>query len=361
MAININIKNLLKERDLDYIFFFNMSGNNSNFLYASALSSGLFEGGILIINKDNVELLTSILEYEEAVESKSNLTKVTKIEKRSDYSLHLSRCARGKRIGLDLTSISYDYYKKIIPLLGASKIVDISTDMAQMRLIKSSNEIIKMKKAVKITKETFDAILPYIKEGISEKALAARINYIMMARGANTTAFPSIVSFGKNAALPHHMPSNVKLNSNNFILMDIGARVDNYCADMTRTIIFKPDKKTTKYMRMSQMINIVKTAQSEAFKYIISGESAQKPHIVAQSIIDSAFNGRYKGTFIHSLGHSIGIDVHDSSNIGLSLGVKDKLSSGMVFSDEPGIYINNFGGVRFEDDVLITKNGPEFL
>ena len=218
-----------------------------------------------------------------------------------------------------------------------------------------------MKKAVKITKETFDAILPYIKEGISEKALAARINYIMMARGANTTAFPSIVSFGKNAALPHHMPSNVKLNSNNFILMDIGARVDNYCADMTRTIIFKPDKKTTKYMRMSQMINIVKTAQSEAFKYIISGESAQKPHIVAQSIIDSAFNGRYKGTFIHSLGHSIGIDVHDSSNIGLSLGVKDKLSSGMVFSDEPGIYINNFGGVRFEDDVLITKNGPEFL
>ena len=136
--------------------------------------------------------------------------------------------------------------------------------------------------------------------GMTEKELAARLDYLMMERGADGLAFGTIVSFGKNAALPHHMPDSTRLKPNSFVLMDFGAKYRNYCADVTRTLIFKPDRKSKDYKRMAEMYGVVKKAQNIALKTIKPGVDASIPHIEAEKHIDEAAHGRYKGKFIQS-------------------------------------------------------------
>ncbi len=178
--------------------------------------------------------------------------------------------------------------------------------------------------------------------------------------GADAPSFPTIVCFGKNAAVPHHVPGNVKLERNSFVLIDAGARYMGYCSDVTRTYIFKPAKKSQKYRRMLDMYNTVKEAQEIALRSIKPGIRCEVPYNKAKGHIDKAHGGIYKGRFIHGLGHQIGIDVHDVGP-NLTLNSKERILENMVFSDEPGIYIEGFGGVRIEDDVLVTKDGGRFI
>ncbi len=355
------LNSLFDNSDMDYVILLNAAGKNSNFLYMSGLKNGLFEGAILLLSKNKMELLTSILEYEEAIIGKNSITDVIKISNREDYAKHLFKKAENKIIALDFASLPYKSYKNLKKLLKPKKIIDISGKLQEMRLIKTENELKQIKKAASITKQVFNVIENDFKIGVTELDLAAKIDYIMMTNGAQEPSFTSIVSFGSNAALPHHMSSNAKLKENSFVLLDIGSKYNNYCSDMTRTFIFKPDKKSDKYKRMSDMYDVVLEAQKRAFNSLKEGVLGKVPHNIAMDYINNYKNGIYKGKFIHSLGHSIGLDVHDNPSIGLSSNVNVKIKQNMVFSDEPGIYINGFGGVRIEDDVLITKNGAKFL
>ena len=172
--------------------------------------------------------------------------------------------------------------------------------------------------------------------------------------------FPTIICFGANAAMPHHMPDDTKLGANEFVLIDCGSRYRNYCSDVTRTFIYKPDRKIAKYKKMLDMYNVVAQAQRIGMSEVMAGAQGKAAHLAAQDCIDKASKGVYKGTFIHSLGHPIGVEVHDVG-VGLYPSEKDKLREGMVVSVEPGIYIPGFGGVRIEDDVLVTKKGMRVL
>lgn len=344
----------------DAIVLLNTKTEDSNFLYMTGFTGGIFEGTILIMSKSRLILLASALEYEIAREQRPKEMSIVKIDDVKDIKKVMKAYLARKVVGINESFVPYSSYKRIKEYSGARRLIDVSKAFADARAIKSKEEIENIRIANRITKKALLEVKKFIKTRVTEKDVAAWFDYLMMKHGADGPAFESIVSFSKNAALPHHMPDKTRLKPNSFVLMDVGAKYRNYCADVTRTFIFKPDKKTEKYRRMVEMYKTVEEAQAIALKAVRPGAEASKPHIEAEKHINSARRGIYKGKFIHSLGHSIGIDIHDGS-IGLAPSMHFKLKEGMVFSDEPGIYIVGFGGVRIEDDVLVTKNGAMVL
>lgn len=226
-------------------------------------------------------------------------------------------------------------------------------DFKKIRTIKSPDEIKKIKKACKTGDEAFEYILKKIRLGVTENQIS---NYLLAFFESKNTemSFNPIVAFGKHSSIPHHQNTNIKLNKNQIILMDFGVKFENYCSDMTRTVFFgKPDHK---YLKIYQT---VKDAQEQAINFV--NKNANK--IIKLSDVDKAARDYILQSGFesipHSLGHGIGLEVHESPN--LSPKSDDLLSNNMVFSIEPGIYINNYGGVRIEDLVVVRNNKLELI
>ncbi len=222
----------------------------------------------------------------------------------------------------------------------------------QLRLFKEDWEIRNIKRAAKLADGTFSYALSKLKTGISEKELALEIEFYIRGKG-HDISFKPIVAFGKNSSIPHHLPNATKLKKNQIVLLDLGARVNNYCSDLTRTVFY--GKADPEFIKIHE---IVHTAQRNAFSYLktakrVGGKELDK---VARDYIESK---GYEGAFTHSLGHGVGVEVHEYPR--LSPLSKNPLSEGMVFSIEPGIYLKNKGGVRIEDLVVLTKKGPELI
>ncbi|EQD36694.1 peptidase M24 [mine drainage metagenome] len=361
-AYRYRIRSLLKE-DLDAVLLFNGSEESSNFLYMTGFTSGVFEGTPLLLLRDRMVIFSSVLEYSIAVEQASmrGNMKVERVTSRTGLVSKIRKFTYGKRVGFDGDYLPFGTYMHLKALAKAKALVNISDRFHMLRGIKDETEIRYIKEAVHIVKSAFSGIPTYFRAGMSEKELSARFNYLMEQAGADAQSFKTIVCFGKNSAMPHHSPDSTRLRENSLVLIDAGAKYRNYCSDMTRTFIYKPDKGSAKYRRMADIYNTVKMAQEKALEGARPGIEGSSVHKIAQDYIDRAHKGVYKGRFIHSLGHSIGIDVHDDNKIGFSPSVSVKLKEGMVISDEPGIYIDGFGGVRLEDDVLIKKDGAVFL
>ncbi len=330
---------------------------DSNFLYMTDFTSGIFEQSILIIRRKKMKLLTGELEYETAKIQASSELEVDKIKYNKDVLSKVMKELNGQTVGINASFLPVNYKQFIQKYAKPKRIIDSSKDFARARRIKDHDEINRIRHSVAITKNALSTVEDSFETGISEMQITAKFEYLQTELGAHTS-FSSIVAFGSNSALPHYTPGNKKLSENTFVLLDVGAKYGNYCSDITRTFIYKPDKHSEKYKRMYRMYTVVEKAQELALAEMYSGNSASLPHDTAMNYINSAHDGEYKGKFIHALGHSIGIDVHDGDVIPS----KDlNLEEGMVFSDEPGIYLNKFGGVRIEDDVLIAKNKSEFL
>jgi len=357
-SIKNRLAKIFKNAGVDKIVIINTNIVDSNFLYVSGFTSGVFEDSALILDKDYAYLITSELEYATAMLQKPKEMHVIMMKSRNDFYDIMHKQLGGRTVGINGNFLPYNY-AKMVAKSKPKKILDVSGAFTEARLVKDSSEIALMREANTIAKKAFAHIPEYFKRGITEKELAADFDYLMMKNGADSTSFQTIVSFGRNAALPHHMPDETRLEPNSILLIDAGAKYKNYCSDLTRTFIFEPQKSSRKYAKIIEIYNIVKEAQRRALAAIKPGIEASMPHIAAENYINSAIGGKYKGTFIHSVGHSIGIDVHDG--VGLSRGYKFRLKPGMVFSDEPGIYVNGFGGVRIEDDVLVTSKGAEFF
>lgn len=230
-----------------------------------------------------------------------------------------------------------------------------------LRAVKDQSEIYAIEEACKLADKAFIYILKNIKKGISEKEVAFELEYYVKKQGAGLS-FPSIVAFGKNSSIPHHQTSNQELITNNFVLLDFGVKLNNYCSDMTRTIIF--GKATAEQKRMYQT---VLTAQSLAIEHLGRWRSNDFDSSEVDSIKAKDLDKVAREYIIqqgypsipHSLGHGIGLEVHESPT--LSPNSKDQLKPGMVFSVEPGIYKPGFGGVRIEDLVALEPTGPRVI
>jgi Xaa-Pro dipeptidase len=344
-----------KLKKVDAIFITNTGIVDPNFLYLTGFTSGLFENSVLIATRRKLYLTTSPLEYQTALNQKTDMMQVIdSINEAETAEKVIAREVKSRRVGINASFIPFDSYMSFRSKCKPGKIIDVSKQLLEARMTKDRDEINKIRHAVRITKKAMQMIKKYFKEGITELELAARFDFMQKSLGASGNSFPTIVCFGKNAAMPHHSPDGTRLRRGDFILIDVGAKVENYCSDITRTFIF--GGAGTKQQR--EMIGIVRGAQKEAISQIRSGRNGKQIHLMAEKYINSAQEGKYKGKFIHGLGHSLGLEDHDGPGLSKQSNI---LKQGMVVTVEPGIYINGFGGVRIEDDVLVTQHGCEIL
>jgi Xaa-Pro aminopeptidase len=252
------------------------------------------------------------------------------------------------KLGIEGNSVTLLQYNKMKSIFKC-ELLDIGSTVEKMRAIKSEREISLIREAQKITDSAYSYILGILSPKMTENDVACELEYFMRKNGAEDKSFETIAVSGKKSSLPHGVPSNTRLEKG-FLTMDFGATFDGYHADMTRTVsIGKADEK------MIEIYDTVLKAQLSALECLRVGITGADADRVAREIIDKKF----KGAFGHSLGHGVGLEIHESPT--LSYRNDFPLETGNVVTVEPGIYIPNFGGVRIEDLVVIRESGCENL
>jgi Xaa-Pro aminopeptidase len=205
--------------------------------------------------------------------------------------------------------------------------------------------------ACRIADETFARILEQVRTGVTERELAARLELELAMRGAEGASFETIVAFGERSALPHARPGARELRRGDVVLFDFGAVADGYVSDITRTIAFgEPPSE------MRDVYALVLEASSAAADGIRAGMTGPEADALARDVIEAAGHG---SRFGHSLGHGIGLEVHEAPRLGRKS--RDVLEAGMTVTIEPGVYLEDVGGVRIEDDAVVTETGVELL
>jgi len=308
----------------------------------------------LLITKTHKYLITDG-RYSGALEKKATNFEVIETSSSgfitNDYS-NILKNLRTKKVGIEENNLTVTEYKSLKKNLKNIKNLDLNN----LRIIKNSQEIDNVKLACKIGDLAFNFILNKIKPGITELQVAKELEIFVKKHDAEFS-FKPIVAFGHNSAIPHHQGGNTKLKSNTIILLDFGIKINNYCSDMSRTIFF--GNTPAKFKRMHAT---VLEAQAKAIEFA-NGKSSMVNGKLLASDIDRVARDYIEQlgfpTIPHSVGHGIGIEVHESPH--LSPNSNDKIEQGMVFSVEPGIYFPNYGGVRIEDLVMVTKNGVELI
>jgi Xaa-Pro dipeptidase len=220
-----------------------------------------------------------------------------------------------------------------------------------MRLQKTPEEVVRMKRAVEVVEAVLRAGLEKVKVGVTEIEIVAELEYQMKRLGAQGPAFSTMVLAGEKSALPHGKPGDRKIQAGELLLFDLGVYVDGYASDITRT--FAVGELDTKQREIYETVLAANLAAIDAVKPGVTLASLDK---AARDLIASRGYGDY---FIHRLGHGLGMDVHEYPSVhGQNM---DTLVEGMVFTIEPGVYVPGTGGVRIEDDVLVTADGVEVL
>ncbi len=268
-----------------------------------------------------------------------------------DEIVSVAKSYRVRKVGVQSEYMAVADRDELRRKLKGVSLVDAPPIVGDMRLYKSRPELSRIGKAIKVAEDAYQAMLKTIRIGQSELELAGRLEYEMKRRGSSTPAFDSIVGVNANAALPHAFPGSRKVTKGCLILFDWGATVDFYRSDLTRTIFIGsiPPK-------LGRVYEIVLEAQQRAIKAIRPGARMCDVDAVARQYIADA---GYEKEFNHGLGHGMGLDVHEAPS--LSWRSSKKLEPGMVVTVEPGIYLPGAGGVRIEDDVLVTPTGYRVL
>lgn len=254
-----------------------------------------------------------------------------------------------KALGVE-ENVSYGEYRSLEEFFKGIEFVAVDEAFSKIRAIKTEREISLIKTAQSVTETAFNEILPFIKEGVTEIEIAARLEYIMLKNGCEL-AFDSIVAFGENGSKPHAHRSERKLRRGEFVTMDFGAKYKGYCSDMTRTVALGAVDE-----RKARAYNAVLEANKLAEKAIKIGEKCCDIDAVARNYLAKFSLDKF---FSHSLGHSVGVDIHEMP--AFSPRCEEVLKEGMIITVEPGVYLEGDFGLRIEDMALVTKSGAEIL
>jgi Xaa-Pro aminopeptidase len=269
---------------------------------------------------------------------------------RSYRAAVVERCASTPvaRLGVEAHSMTLAEHARLDEALGGAVELVASEDVVEDgRRVKDDEERELIRRAQAATDTAFSGILDRFALGVSEGWIARELERLMLEAGADGLAFDPIVAFGENAAEPHHEPGHRVLEEGDVIKLDIGALVDGYHADMTRTIAFgQPTAE------LQKVHDIVRQAQQAAIDVVRAGTTGVEVDAAARSVITAA---GYGGRFVHGLGHGVGLEIHEQPWLGTTQ--TNELPAGSVVTIEPGIYLPGIGGVRIEDMVEVREDG----
>lgn len=251
-----------------------------------------------------------------------------------------------KKLGFEEEYMSVGEYRLWTDALDV-EFVPASDLLTDLRMVKDADELAAMREAQRVTDEAFTEILNYVKPGVTESEIAARLTYLMACKGAERNSFDPIVACGANGSMPHAIPGASVIQPGQFVTMDFGCVVGGYCSDMTRTVaVGQPSEE------MDLVYHTVLKAQLAAIDAIRGGVNGAAIHKVADDVLVAA---GYGGKMGHGLGHSLGIEIHESPRF--SPFWDNAIPSGAFLSVEPGIYLPGKFGVRIEDVVMLTDEG----
>jgi len=234
---------------------------------------------------------------------------------------------------------------------GAKSVVDISNIVYELREVKDEEEVSKIEKALEITEEALEELRAFLRDGVRESELAAMLLYHIVGRRGQWISFQPIVASGENSSMPHYRFGDRRLSKGDVVVVDVGAKYEGYCSDITRTFfIGSPSEK------LKDMYVAVLEASKRALKEVRPGARASEVDRVAREALAEYGYAEY---FIHGLGHGVGVEIHERPF--LNPASSDVLRPGMVITIEPGAYVGGLGGVRVEDMVLVTDTGARTL
>ncbi|MDX9754107.1 MAG: Xaa-Pro peptidase family protein [bacterium] len=320
-----------------------------NVLYLSGFTGS---HGVLLISQEAQYLLTDG-RYTEQVQQEVHLYKpIIQGNRKEAEAIRetLGDCS-AKTLWFEADHCLYSVYEALQSALAPKQMIGQRDLIESLRMMKDEEELARIQKALRVAEEALLRTLPQIKEGMTERELAHIVEHEMWKGGGIKESFESIVLFGSRTSLCHGKPMDVRLKNNQAILMDFGCIVDAYCSDITRMIYF--GKPTDEFMAMYRCVYQANQAAEDQLR---EGVQCKQGDAFARDVIAAA--GR-KEQFMHGLGHGVGLEIHESPR--LSYLSEQILEEGMVVTVEPGVYIENTGGVRLEDMVVIEKDGCRVL
>lgn len=327
----------LKEKDLDGILL----TNSVNIFYLF----GVWIQGAALFTNERKFIITSPMYREEVTGKVEGVNLVFCQSKLDEKTAQVIRKTKIDRCGFESSCLSFDRYRRIKDKFDG-EFIPCPGLPGKIRQVKEEKEIRYIRKASQITRSALEYLKVTLHSGITERILAREIIYYIL-KEADDVGFPPIVLFGDRTSLPHGRSGEKELKDNELVLVDVGAQVNGYCADFTRTFFWGEISRKWK-----RVYNFVDDLKRTAINYVRPGMKCSQ---VDEKIREEVVEAGYEEAYLHNLGHGVGLEVHEEPYF--RRGSDTVLEEGMVVTVEPGLYFPGEGGVRMEDTVLVTSQG----
>ena len=334
----------LETRELDAM----LVSSSENRQYMSGFDGS---AGYLLVTQSDAVLATDF-RYTEQAEAQAPDYRIHRIRGPLNWFPELAAELGASRIGFESEDVTVQMHTALLKAVDESdtahkpEMVPTTELVARLRELKDAQELALLSKAIEIADEAMDEVAPRIEPGMTEAQVAWDMEMAMRKRGAEMISFDTIVGAGPNGAMAHHRADDTVIKDGDAIVIDMGAKYEGYCSDLTRTVVVGEASE-----KLKEIYNIVLRAQLEAEDKVRAGMTGEEVDALARDVIADA---GYGDDFGHSLGHGVGLAVHEYPRVAPR--VEDKLEDGMVFTIEPGIYLPGWGGVRIED-IVVLENG----
>ncbi len=344
------LRALFDERQIDAL----LVSDPSNRHYLSGFTGS---SGYLLIDHYTAIIATDFRYYEQSALQAPAFTLYKAAGRLDQWLPGLLKEFGGRRIGFEADNVSFALYRQIVDLIDGlqaaerPQLVPTIGLVERLRARKDPDELTLLQTAIDLGDAAIEHTAALVEPGWTERQVAWEIERYIHEHGGEGPSFSTIVAGGAWGAMPHAYPRDRRLDAGEGVVIDMGARRNGYCSDLTRTIFLgRPDAQ------FEAIYDIVLAAQLAAYEMIEPGMTGEQAHMLAQSVIEAAGYGE---NFGHGLGHGIGLQVHEAPRISASS--SDVLEEGMVFSIEPGIYLSGWGGVRIEDLAVLENGRCRFL